>query len=450
MIQMDAFIEELLRAAKEAGIDPAEVYCAEQKSFFAEAMEGNIDRYEVSETCALGLRGMVNGKTGYASTEAFDEDAIRMLIRGVRESAALIETEEQDEIFAGDSEYPVLEIPENDLDSVTAEEKLQFTLAMEKAAKAVDPRIAKSEGASVSTGRGTVRLVNSYGLRLKTETPPGGAVAAGIWLVGKDGDSTATGGEFAAGHLFRELDPEKIGRKAAEETLAKLHAAPVDSGVYRAVIRRDAMRSLLSTFSGIFSAENAQKKMSLLEGREGEQIAAECITLMDDPLLPGGTASSPFDGEGSACRTKAVIENGILKTLLHSRKTARKAGTESTGNARRSVSSPVRVAPTNFFFRPGEKSLEALLMEMGEGLLITELSGLHAGANPVSGDFSLLAKGFRITGGRQAEPVEQITVAGNFYQLLKDVLAVGNDLEFRGSSIGSPSVDAGCIHVAGK
>jgi len=145
-----------------------------------------------------------------------------------------------------------------------------------------------------------------------------------------------------------------------------------------------------------------------------------------------------------------VIENGILKTLLHSRKTARKAGTESTGNARRSVSSPVRVAPTNFFFRPGEKSLETLLLEMGEGLLITELSGLHAGANPVSGDFSLLAKGFRITGGRQAEPVEQITVAGNFYQLLKDVLAVGNDLEFRGSSIGSPSVDAGCIHVAGK
>ena len=148
MIQMDAFIEELLRAAKEAGIDPAEVYCAEQESFSAEAMEGNIDRYEVSETCALGLRGMVNGKTGYASTEAFDEDAIRMLIRGVQESAALIETEEQDEIFAGDSEYPVLEIPENDLDSVTAEEKLQFTLAMEKAAKAVDPRIAKSEGAS--------------------------------------------------------------------------------------------------------------------------------------------------------------------------------------------------------------------------------------------------------------------------------------------------------------
>lgn len=450
MIRMDEFIEKLLKAAAEAGIDPAEVYCAENSEFSAEAMEGSIDTYEVSESCSLSLRGMVGGKTGYASTEAFDEDAIRMLIRGVQESAALVETEEQDEIYAGDPEYPVMDVPENDLDSVTPEEKLQFALEMEKSARNADARIVKSNGAYVATGRGTLRLVNSYGLNLKTETPPGGYAVAGIWLVGKDADSTVTGGESEAGRKFRSLDPEKIGRKAAEETVARLNASPVESGVYRAVIRRDAMRSLLRTFSGIFSAENAQKKMSLLDGREGETIAAPCVTLMDDPLLPGGFASAPFDGEGSACRTKAVIENGVLKTLLHSRKTARKAGTVSTGNARRSVSSPVQVAPTNFFFRPGEKDLDSLLADMGEGLLITELGGLHAGANAVSGDFSLIAKGFRISGGKQGAPVEQITIAGNFYQLLKEIRAVGSDLEFKGSSIGSPSVDAGTIHVAGK
>lgn len=450
MMQLDIFIEKLLMAAAEAGIDPAEVYCAESSAFSAEAMEGNIDRYEVSDTCALSLRGMVNRKTGYASTEAFDDDAIRMLVRGVQESAALVETEEQDEIYAGDPEYPVPEVPENDLDTVTPEEKLQFALEMEKSARAADPRIAKCNGSYVATGRSTLRLVNSCGLNLKTETPPGGYAMAGIWLVGKDGDSTVTGGDSEAGRKFRSLDPEAIGRNAAEETVARLNASPVESGVYRAVIRRDAMRSLLRTFCGIFSAENAQKKMSLLEGREGETIAAPCVTLMDDPLLPGGFASAPFDGEGSACRTKAVIENGVLKTLLHSRKTARKAGTVSTGNAHRSVSSPVTVAPTNFFFRPGEKDLEGLLVDMGEGLMITELGGLHAGANPISGDFSLIAKGFRVSGGKQGAPVEQVTIAGNFYQLLKDIRAVGSDLEFKGSGIGSPSVDAGSIHVAGK
>ena len=450
MIRMDEFIDQLLKAAAEAGISPAEVYCAESAAFSAEAMEGSIDSYEVSETCGLSLRGVVNGKTGYASTEAFDDDAVRMLIRGVKESAALVETDEQDEIFAGDADYPVIKTPDNDLDSITAEEKLQFALHMEKTARSADPRIVKCRGSYVSTSRGTLRLVNSYGLNLKTETPPGGYAVAGIWLVGKDGDSAATGGESEACRKFREMDPEKIGRAAAEKTTAMLHAFPVESGVYRAVIRRDAMRSLLRTFCGIFSAENAQKKMSLLEGREGETIAASCVTLMDDPLLPGGFATAPFDGEGSACRTKAVIEAGVLKTLLHSRKTAKKAGTVSTGNAKRSVSSPVQVAPSNFFFRPGEKDLDALLADLGDGLMITELGGLHAGANPVSGDFSLIAKGFRVAGGKLGQPVEQITVAGNFYQLLKDIRAVGSDLEFKGSSIGSPSVDVGEIHVAGR
>ena len=450
MTHLDAFIEKLLKAAAEAGIDPAEVYCTEHSAFSAQAMEGNIDSYEVSETCALGLRGVVGGKTGYASTEAFDDDAVRMLIRGVQESAALVETDEQDEIYAGDPEYPETEMPENDLDKVTPEEKLDFALEMEKSARAADARIAKSNGAYVSTGRGILRLVNSYGLNLKTETPPGGYATAGIWLVGKEGESTVAGGDSEAGRKFRAMDPAAIGRKAVEETVARLNASPVESGVYRAVIRRDAMKALLRTFAGIFSAENAQKKMSLLGGREGEMIAAPCVTLMDDPLLPGGFASAAFDGEGSACRTKAVIESGVLKTLLHNRKTARKAGTESTGNARRSVSSPVQVAPTNFFFTPGEKDLAGLLADMGEGLLITELGGLHAGANPISGDFSLIAKGFRVKDGKQGAPVEQVTIAGNFYQLLKDIRAVGSDLEFKGSGIGAPSVDAGTIHVSGK
>ena len=110
----------------------------------------------------------------------------------------------------------------------------------------------------------------------------------------------------------------------------------------------------------------------------------------------------------------------------------------------------MHVAPTNFYLVPGEKTLHELLADMGDGLMITDVSGLHAGANPISGDFSLLAKGFVIRDGKQADPVERVTVAGNFYQLLKDIRAVGSDLEFPGSPIGSPSVDAGVLSVSGK
>jgi len=201
----------------------------------------------------------------------------------------------------------------------------------------------------------------------------------------------------------------------------------------------------------MFSAENAQQKMSLLGGKEGTVIASEAVTLMDDPLLPGGLATGAFDAEGSASQTKAVIDKGVLTTLLHSRKTAKKQGVKSTGNAHRAgYSGPVRVSPSNFFFKPGEKDLAQLMESVGEGLLITDLAGLHSGANPTSGDFSLLAKGFTIEGGKRGKPVQQITVAGNFYQLLKAIREVGSDLQFPGSSVGSPSVDCGELNISGK
>ncbi|MBQ7825636.1 MAG: TldD/PmbA family protein, partial [Clostridia bacterium] len=126
--------------------------------------------------------------------------------------------------------------------------------------------------------------------------------------------------------------------------------------------------------------------------------------------------------------------------------TAKKAGLATTGNAAGSG----RVAPSNFYIAPGKDSLDALLETMGSGLLITELSGLHAGANPISGDFSLLARGFEVSGGKCVRAVEQFTVAGNFYQLLRDITAAADDLLFEGSPIGSPSVSVSSLNIAGE
>ena len=152
-----------------------------------------------------------------------------------------------------------------------------------------------------------------------------------------------------------------------------------------------------------------------------------------------------------ATRTKAVIENGKLTTLLHNLKTARKAGVKTTGNAAKNgYAGTVNVSPSNFYLKPGEKSKEELLADLGNGLVITEVSGLHAGANAISGDFSLIAQGYTVKDGKKDQPVERITVAGNFFQLLKNIRAIGSDLTFPGSPIGSPSVDVGEIAVAGK
>ena len=181
---------------------------------------------------------------------------------------------------------------------------------------------------------------------------------------------------------------------------------------------------------------------------EKVEVAADVVTIVDDPLMKGGLATSAFDGEGSASRTKKVVDSGKLTTLLHDRKTARKQGVSSTGNAAR-VGGRIMVAPTNLYIAAGEKSLDELMADVGNGVVITELAGLHAGANPSSGDFSLLSKGYTIENGKRGRAVEQITVAGNFYQLLKSIRAVGSDLTFEGSSIGSPSVDAGTLKISG-
>jgi PmbA protein len=175
---------------------------------------------------------------------------------------------------------------------------------------------------------------------------------------------------------------------------------------------------------------------------------------VDDPLLENGAATAPFDGEGVAGRRKNVIEAGRLTTYLHNLKTARKDGVESTGNASRpSFKSPVGIAPTNFFIEPGQAGFADLIQALGDGLIIINVQGTHSGANPVSGDFSLGAYGYLVQGGRIVRPVEQITIAGNFFRLLENVEAVGSDLEFgnpgyRGN-VGSPSLIISNLAIAG-
>ena len=447
-MKLHAFIDALLARATESGLEAAEVFCQETDRFRAMAMNGSVDDYQVSSSCGLSLRGSVGGKMGYASTQAFDEAAIEQLINGVKESAALVDAPEQDEIFAGEKEYPAFEAPESDLDQVDAEQKLTACLAMCDAVKKADERIVNAQNPTVSTTRATITLRNTYGLNLSFSDSYWVAYTGAL---APRGEGMVDGFYVGVGRKFSEMDAEGIAKEAVRRTLVNLDASSVEAGEYRIIFDREAMCDLLQTICSVFSAKAAQQRMSLLAGKERTKIASPVVTLMDDPLLPGGFVSCPFDDEGSAARTKAVIENGVLKTLLHNRSTARKQGVETTGNASRpDYASSITVAPTNMFFKPGEKDLAQLMADMGNGLVITEVSGLHAGANPTSGDFSLLSKGYTVENGQRGHAVEQITVAGNFYQLLKNIRAVGSDLLFPGSGIGSPSIDAGTLVVSGQ
>lgn len=445
---IDQFIQALLEEAKKAGIEAAEIYLSSGDSFRAMCQQGEINNYTVNTAAGLSLRGLYQGKMGYAATEAFDESAIGQMVNAVVESAELTEDDDIQEIYQGDAEYPTVSNYQPALDQVDEKAKMEFLLDVERKAKEKDPRIVQTTYNMISSGSDEEKIVNSYGLNL---THKDNILFAVVNVMAKEGEKVSTGGSFVVDRDFAKLDAQKMADEAVEEALFMLKAAPVPSGSYRAIIHAKCMPDLLGVFSGVFTAESAQKGMSLLMGKEGEMIASEAVTLLDDPLLPGGLASRPFDAEGVATHTKAVIENGRLTTLLHNLKTARKAGVKTTGNAAKGgYASPVSVSPSNFYIKPGEKTLEQLMADMGDGLVITEVSGLHAGANPISGDFSLIAQGYTVKAGKKDAAVEQITVAGNFYQLLKNIRVVGSDLCFPGSSVGSPSVDVGEIAVAGK
>ena len=444
----EQFIHQLLDTAKKRGLSEAEIYLSSGDSFRAMSQQGALSNYTVNSTRGLSLRGIYNGKMGYAATEAFDEEAIDMLISGVMESALLTEDDSFQQIYQGDEHYPEMDCYNPELDKVEEKRKIDFLLSLEPMAKAKDPRIVQLSYNVISTSSGQVRIVNTHGLDLEAKDNIAYAYAS---AVAKEGERVATGMGMTISRDFDKLDAERVVNDATEEALFMLAAEPVPSGTYRCIIENRCMPDLLSVFSGVFSAENAQKGLSLLAGKEGEMIASSAVTLMDDPLMQDGLASQPFDAEGVACFPKAVIENGTFTTLLHNLKTARKAGCKSTGNAAKSgFAGTVRVSPTNFYFRPGEKSLAELMADMQDGLVITEVSGLHAGANAISGDFSLIAQGYTVKGGKKEKAVDRITVAGNFFQLLKNIRAVGCDLLFPGSSTGSPSVDIGEIAVAGK
>lgn len=448
-MDFDIFTKKLFEEAKNSNIEHAEVYYLTGENFSASSMDEKIIDYSANSTHGLSLRGIYQGKMGYSSTQILDEDAVSFLIKGLIESAVLNENPDHEDIFPGEDSYPKVDTFYPPLAEVTEEEKLKKLLDMERSAKKARKEIKQVSHNSVGTASTAVRIANTYGLDIgfKANMLYGYTVP-----VARDEDKVATAMGIALGKSFDELELDRIAEKAADQAVFMLDAKPLPAGKYNIVFTNETMAELISVFSSSFSAEMAQKGLSLLKDKENQKIAASCITIKDDPLLPMGRNSRPFDDEGVKCQKKDLVTEGILQTLLHNRKTAKKANTKSTGNGiKASYASPVEVKPTNLYIAPTRNSFSKLLEKAGEGIVITELMGLHSGANPISGDFSLSAKGYTFKEGKKESPVAGITVAGNFYSLLKSIMAVGDDLWFTtGSSVGSPSAFVGEMTISGS
>ena len=446
------FKDKLFQRAKEEGFTDYEIYYINGDSFRVSVYEGEIDQYSVNTDIGLSFRGMFDGKMGYSYTEVLDDDALEMLIKNAKENALTIEDEDIEVIYGEKDVYKKVDSYNEGLERVDVSKKIDLAMKLEKEAKGQSDKVKSIDDCIVASGKGERYISNSKGLDLSHIS---NMIYALVSAVVEDDGKVNTAYSFKATYDFNEIDTKKLAEEAVTKALSYMGAQSVPSGKYGVIIKNDVMADILETFSGIFSAYSVQKELSLLKGKLKTKIASDKVTLIDDPLMEKGLASIPFDDEGVAAYTKAVIGEGMLNTYLYNLKTAKKDGVESTGNAAKaSYASPIGTSPSNFYIKPGNNDIDELKKLLGKGLLITEVQGLHSGANTVSGDFSLGAKGFLIKDGLIERPVEQITIAGNFYKILLDIVDLGSDLKFgipSGSScFGSPSIIVKEMSVAGK
>jgi PmbA protein len=448
---LNEFKEKLFKRAEETCFSEYEIYYEAGESLDIEIFKKEVDKYSLNKTLGISFRGIYEGKMGYAYTEIMDNEAIELLIEKAKSNAQIIENDEKEIIFEGSNKYEDFNGYNEELNNISPEDKIKLAIELEDEAYKCSDYVKNTGGCSLGTTESERRIINSKGLDISTKT--NGIYGFMEPVVTKDG-KTNNSYAYKFTNNISELDIKEIAKESVEESLAYFGAESVKTGKYRILFKNLVSADLLKTFAGIFSADNAQKGLSLLKGKVGETIGSESLTIVDNPFLKGSLCCTPFDSEGVATYCKNIVEKGQLKTLLHNLKTAFKDGVETTGNASKaSFTAPIKVAPTTLYIEEGIKSYEDMIKALNNGIIITEVQGTHSGANPISGDFSLAAKGFLVENGQVIRPVEQITIAGNYFEVMKDTIEVGKDFKLGipggGSCFGSPSVLIREISVAG-
>lgn len=449
-MKYNEFKELVMAAAKTRNLEEYELYYTESESLSAEALQHELNAFSTAQEAGACFRCIHGGKMGYAATELFTAEEAERIVDDAMANAESIENDESAFIHEAGDTYEKID-PVKTTEPASAE-LIDLVMRTQEAALAQDSRVSGGTQSMADFSRSTVALCNSKGLDLSYTRD---CSMLGCFAIVTEGEEMFDGTEYKAAD-FTELNADVIAEESVKDALSGIGADTVTTGTYPIIFSNKMTATLLATFLSAFSAESAQRGLSLLNGKEGEQIASPIVTVTDDPFREDSLIRIPFDGEGVATRRKNVIENGRLNTLLHNLTTAHKAGIPSTGNGMKGgYAAPVSILPFNFYMEKGEAGQkEDIFQTVQNGIYVTELNGLHAGANPVTGDFSLSSAGFLVENGEKTRPVKNFTISGNFYELLQNIALVGSDLEFQAPRMtccfGGPTIMVKDVAVAGK
>lgn len=419
--ELEQKVTELLAEAKRQGADAAEAGVSHSSGLAATVRMGEVETIEHTRDGGIGVTVYFGQRKGSASTTDLTPAALRETVQ----AACNIARHTGEDPYAGlaDADRMAREQPDLDLFHpwmLAVEDAIEIANACEAAARTADPRITNSEGATLSSHSGTYVYGNSHGFLGGYPTSRHSLSCA---VIGQQDDSMQRDYWYTVGRAASDLEaPEQVGRRAAERAVARLGARPIGTCDCQVVFQAEVAVSLLRSLIGAIRGPALYRQASFLLDHLGEPIFPGFVHIHENPLLPRGLASAPFDNEGVATTPRDIVRDGILQGYVLDSYSARKLGMETTGNA-----GGVR----NLTIDPGDLDLPGLLREMGTGLLVTEMMG--QGVNVVTGDYSRGAAGFWVEEGEIRFPVEEITIAGNLREMFRQLRAVATDEERRGS-----------------
>jgi PmbA protein len=440
-------LNDLARAAVEAASadEAVEAYAHESRQTEASALRGEVEGLSFSESRGVGVRVVREDRLGYAWVADPSAEEVRDTVRRARENAELAEPDEFNALPGFEPADPMPELFSEEAAAITADAKVQMALDLERRVVSLDPRVTKVDAAQVGDAVSRVAIASTAGVMAEYARTDAWCVAVALAV---EGEETQTGYSFKIGRELGRLGPEAIADEAVARSVQMLGAVKPATAHVPVILDQFAAVEFLGVLAGALNAEAVLKGRSLFATMVGQQVGSELFTLVDDGRAPDGPGSCPFDDEGVPSGRTELFTRGSLNGFLHDTYTARRSGERSTGNAKRGYRSAPGVGTSNFYLDAGPSSFQELLARADGGVLIREVTGVHSGANPISGEFSVGATGLRIGGGALGEPLREMTIASTLPEMLAGITGVGDDLRFF-SAVGSPSILIGEMTVAG-
>lgn len=444
-----SLLDNLLVQAKKLGASAADVTAVESESFSAGVRLRAVETLQRSVERRVGIRLFAGKRAAAASTSDLRPEALKKLVEDTWALAQHTAEDPDSGLPEGAPKAPAeakaLGLFDDAIGKLDTEGKLEMATACEHAALSADPRLSNSEGATCETDSSRRLYADSRGFRGEYR---GSSVSVSVSPIAKEGDKMQVDSWWSASRSLKGLDdPKTVGLMAAKRTLRKLGGRKVKTCRVPVVFDPVTAGQLLGSLCGAVNGGSVYRRTSFLAGKLGQAVASPLVTVVDDPLLAGGLGSRPFDAEGTPSRRTPILEKGVLKNFLCDSYAARKLKLATTGNASRPPGESVSVSPTNFWMEAGSSNPDAIVAGVKSGLYVTSLMGF--GVNSVTGDYSQGAEGVWIEEGRMTYPVQEVTIAGNLLQMLKDVDAVGSDLVHRGT-VNAPTLRVSSMTVAGS